>query len=295
MQLTPSISAVYGLLFLSVFCLWLPGQTRVEGDRKRPWWPYPFLLAVLCGLVAGFVHVVAIPIMLALSAAVLGFTGKWGKWGQWLGGAAMVILGLGLMAHLLPGFSNQKYIDGLKLTSGSTPYSSYLNFDKTMMGLFFLALTHQRVSRVADWKHIGVKLPLNLLIVLLIIMPVSLALGYVRFEPKLVSILPVWILVNLASTCMAEEMFFRGFVQKTLMTAWGKTRLGAFLALLTASLAFGLLHYRGGPYYVLLSTLAGMGYGYAYHRTGKIESAILTHFLLNFLHILLFTYPAAAT
>ena len=46
--------------------------------------------------------------------------------------------------------------------------------------------------------------------------------------------------------------------------------------------------------YVLLSTLAGVGYGAAYHVTGRVEAGMLVHFLLNLTHLFLFTYPFAA-
>jgi len=42
----------------------------------------------------------------------------------------------------------------------------------------------------------------------------------------------------------------------------------------------------------VLSTVAGLGYGWVYQRTGRIEASILTHFALNLVHFLLFTYPA---
>lgn len=40
------------------------------------------------------------------------------------------------------------------------------------------------------------------------------------------------------------------------------------------------------------ATLAGIGYGLAYWRSGRIEAAILTHFAVNAAHFVLFTYPA---
>lgn len=43
---------------------------------------------------------------------------------------------------------------------------------------------------------------------------------------------------------------------------------------------------------MLLAFVAGMGYGWIYYRAKRIEASILTHFTLNFLHILFFTYPA---
>jgi membrane protease YdiL (CAAX protease family) len=46
---------------------------------------------------------------------------------------------------------------------------------------------------------------------------------------------------------------------------------------------------------VLLATVAGLFYGAAYLRTRRIEGAILTHFALNAVHFLAFTYPALAS
>ncbi|MFZ4115592.1 MAG: hypothetical protein ACOYK6_02570 [Chthoniobacterales bacterium] len=37
-----------------------------------------------------------------------------------------------------------------------------------------------------------------------------------------------------------------------------------------------------------------MLYGWVYHVTKRIEGSMLTHFLLNLTHLLLFTYPALA-
>jgi membrane protease YdiL (CAAX protease family) len=55
---------------------------------------------------------------------------------------------------------------------------------------------------------------------------------------------------------------------------------------------FGLAHAHGGPALVVLATFAGIGYGAAYQRSGRIEAAILAHFALNAAHFLMFTYPA---
>lgn len=87
---------------------------------------------------------------------------------------------------------------------------------------------------------------------------------------------------------MAEEAIFRGLIQRELE----QFRLGSVIALVVASLLFGLAHWAGGPKYVLLSTVAGFGYALAMRRSGRIEGSILTHFLLNSLHYSFFTYPA---
>ncbi len=76
--------------------------------------------------------------------------------------------------------------------------------------------------------------------------------------------------------CMAEEAFFRGFIQKNLSLMMKKIRHGDYLALLIAALLFGLAHYAGGTKYVILATVAGMGYGWVYLTTKRIEGSILT-------------------
>lgn len=42
---------------------------------------------------------------------------------------------------------------------------------------------------------------------------------------------------------------------------------------------------------MLVATLASLGYGWAYQRSGRLEVAILAHFGLNLLHLTLFIYP----
>lgn len=63
--------------------------------------------------------------------------------------------------------------------------------------------------------------------------------------------------------------------------------------MLPAATVFGLAHWGPGWQWVLLATLAGIGYGLAY-RYGGLAAAIATHFGLNLLHFGLFTYPMLA-
>ena len=55
-----------------------------------------------------------------------------------------------------------------------------------------------------------------------------------------------------------------------------------------------MAHLAGGITYVLLATVAGIGYGTAYHLTGRVEAGIVVHFLLNLSHLVLFSYPFVA-
>ncbi|MGR9054256.1 MAG: CPBP family intramembrane glutamic endopeptidase, partial [Gammaproteobacteria bacterium] len=207
----------------------------------------------------------------------------------------VVILASTFFLHLSPGFDNPKIIDGLLLSPDAVPYTKYLGFDSALIGLGILGFGHSRLSEAAAWRSmIKTTMPV-LLLTLAIVLVMSLALGYVYWLPKTTPFFFVWAWGNLFFTCIAEEAFFRGFIQKNLMTALSSFKLGAIFALLIAALLFGLAHIAGGIKYVILAGIAGVGYGWAYLRSGRIEASILTHFTLNLLHFLLFTYPVLAS
>jgi membrane protease YdiL (CAAX protease family) len=124
------------------------------------------------------------------------------------------------------------------------------------------------------------------------VIPVSIALGYVRPDLKFGGFFLQWAWVNLFFTCLAEESFFRGFIQNGLSGLLARYRHGSVVALIIASLSFGIAHFAGGLKYVVLATIAGLGYGLVYQRTRHIEASMLTHFSVNAVHFLFFTYPA---
>ena len=94
---------------------------------------------------------------------------------------------------------------------------------------------------------------------------------------------------NLLFTCVAEEALFRDLIQQGVAS-----RSKPWLGLLVASLLFGAAHLAGGPLLVLLAALAGACYGLAFLLSGRLSVAIAIHFLFNFAHLALFTYPLAS-
>jgi membrane protease YdiL (CAAX protease family) len=97
---------------------------------------------------------------------------------------------------------------------------------------------------------------------------------------------------NLLITCVTEEAFFRGFLLAGLARGMAGRRYGVAVAVVVSTVLFGLAHAPGGPLLVVFATLAGLGYAAAYLRSGRIEGAILTHFALNAVHFVAFTYPS---
>lgn len=104
--------------------------------------------------------------------------------------------------------------------------------------------------------------------------------------------LPEWWWVfafnNLLFTCVAEEVLFRGYIQRQL-----GQYVPPLVAIAIASILFGLAHFSGGLLFVLVATLAGGLYGLTYLWTGKLSAAVLIHFAFNFVHFVFFTYPIA--
>lgn len=62
-------------------------------------------------------------------------------------------------------------------------------------------------------------------------------------------------------------------------------------SIISIAILFGLAHIEGGFTYVVLATIAGTLYGYAYHKAQRIEPAIICHFGVNTFHFLFLAYP----
>jgi len=194
--------------------------------------------------------------------------------------------------HKVPGFFNILAIDKVQLSELSIPFSMYLNFDKVMPALIMFSLSDLYILEKQESKNALRYTFLSLSLCIIIIMALSLISGYVLFEPKIPSILPIWTINNFFFVCIAEEVFFRGFLQRTLQNLLPKQQI---LAVIIASLIFGIAHFQGGLIYIGLSSICGFFYGYAYHKTNKILCSMIVHFGLNLCHLLLFTYPALKT
>lgn len=196
--------------------------------------------------------------------------------------------------HKIPGFNNYKLIPEMVISKNAIPFTMYLNFDKALVGIFILSFYTEFAPGFKEWLKIFKGVMLIGIPTIILTVSLAAAMGYIAFEPKIVSFLPIWMAVNLLFVCVAEEAFFRRLIQGNLA---GKMNFkgGALVAILVASIIFGLGHFAGGIKYMLAATVAGIGYGYAYHKTQRIESAILAHFALNLVHICFFTYPALSS
>ena len=191
------------------------------------------------------------------------------------------------------GFPRVPFVDSVRLSLDATVWSMGLGFTKVVTGIFILGILHQ--ERVRSWRELAdvlKRVAPVFLVTVTAVMVCALALGYVRFDPKWTPLFLVWAPANLFFTCLAEEAFFRGILQREISALGSNRKLAANSAVIVVALLFGLTHIGGGWKYAFLAALGGVGYGWAYLRTQRIEAAMAVHFALNATHFLLFTYPA---
>ena len=288
-HLSAALVTTYGLLALAVCSLWVAPFKLASGQAVAPW---PFMLALACasGLATGLLAPLAIAAIVALGAlAVAARRSKDGPVKVLLMVATACML-LAMSMHRFPGFVNPPLVTDMVVSAAGEPVTHRLNFDKAAAGLILFALFCVPARTRTEWREVG----RHYWIILgtpLVVLPVGLLVGYVDVDLKLLAYTPVFLVLNLLFTCVTEEAFFRGFIQEQLSRAMERWKAGPAVAMCLAALLFGLAHAGGGWLFVGLATLAGLGYGYAYLRSKRIETAILAHLALNGMHFIAFTYP----
>ncbi|NLY75430.1 MAG: CPBP family intramembrane metalloprotease [Firmicutes bacterium] len=278
----------YALLMGSIIAMWLPVSLFTKNFKLSH---LLLLLAAAAGLIyeildlTGLATVMTVIIVLLLrnridnNALFITIT---------------FIVSVLFFLHRLPGFNNYLFIPATVISKNGIPYAMRLNFDKALAGFFILNFYDELARGVKPWLEIIKAAALTGVPTITAAVTLALALGYIRFEPKTVSFLPIWMAVNLLFVCVPEEAFFRRLIQGNLSRKLN-FKGGKIAALFVASFIFGLGHYGGGLRYALIATVAGIGYGFAYHKTQRIETGILVHFALNLVHICFFTYPALSS
>lgn len=284
----------FGLLGVAICAVWLAPLQLSRTVRIAPWMIF-FAMATASGMAAGFVAPAGV-IGLLVFGGMAYLTGSplAGPLLRPACGVATAFLALGLALHKVPGFDNPLLIANARFTPDALPYTQYANFDKASVGLILLAFLCPRAGTTAEWRALLRRMLPIAAATVAAVMALALAMGVVRPEVKWPAYTLVFLATNLLFTCVAEEAFFRGFVQDRLARLWPATRAWQVAVLLLSAALFGLAHLGGGPAYALLATVAGFGYAYAFYTTRRIEAAILTHFAFNAVHFVAFTYPAIA-
>lgn len=279
------IVTTYIFLLLSVLMCWLP--------HRIPFWMFMLMSAVIFGLSSGVLTMLSLPFIISMGiAAYYVQQSSSGKLIHLIAGISLFILGITASMHVIVGFHNFKILNNVYFSTDAIPYNLYLNFDEVVVGIFIIGFSRNLINQFKDLLCvIRQSLPITLAIIIILMLP-GLALNFVHFDPKFSSYFWVWAPVNLLFTCVAEEAFYRGFIQHSLSQLLSKIPFGHAVAILLTSIIFGFRHTGKFDAMMLLATIAGIAYGYAYAKSKRIESSIFVHFSFNLTHFLLFTYPA---
>ncbi|WP_309744762.1 MULTISPECIES: CPBP family intramembrane glutamic endopeptidase [unclassified Chamaesiphon] len=280
---------VFGLLTTAITSVWIP--------RELFNWKYAygsiclFLLTLVSAVFYGYVNFIAVPVIFVFSSGFM-LLRQERSFLKLVGAMLITVLSIGFMSHWVPGFHNPALIKNSIISADGIPYSLSLDFDKALIGFFYILLGTVMIRTVREFKASVKTCLVGVWLIVACLLPSSVVMGYVRPDLKFGEFFLQWAWINLFFTCLAEEAFFRGFIQTRLSILLASYRYGSVIALIVASSLFGIAHFAGGFKYVILATMAGLGYGLVYSRTRHIEASVLTHFSVNAIHFLFFTYPA---
>lgn len=213
-----------------------------------------------------------------------------------------------LATHRIPGFHGQPLLAPTAICDGCQNLWLLGHLDKPFVGLLLFAialggLTHRprpTASPATARPSLGSNARVTvttIVVVTLVVMGVMSLLSAVRWAPKApdASTVVMFLALNLFFTTFAEEIFFRMFLHDALRRAAPSTFDQPWKIIAVSTALFGVAHVGGGPLLMLGAAIAGLGYGYVYEKTQRIEWAIAAHFGVNVTHFFLFSYPRLAS
>ncbi|KAI3491811.1 hypothetical protein L1887_43913 [Cichorium endivia] len=186
-----------------------------------------------------------------------------------------VAIAVALVLHVIPGFHNPKVLDAVVVGPQSIPFSMYFNMDKAVVPFFlitcmptlFVAKPLYKAGKVG-WGILILAIPALLLL--------AVALGGLRIEPHAPEWFAQFALANIFFVSLAEEALFRGYLQQRLSRI-----IHPVVALLIASVIFGLMHYSGGLLLIIFASLSGIIYGLAWMWSGRLKDVFMNSRLLS--------------
>ncbi|ALN93088.1 CPBP family intramembrane glutamic endopeptidase [Lysobacter gummosus] len=280
--------SIWGLLCAAAALLWWPRARKASLALLT--------VTMVAALARGLLDPLALMSFALLILAAWLVTPARAKGARIAGHVLFVLVAFALGLHLMPGFHNPQLIQDLRLTPDSAPMSLYFNFDKPLAG-FWLLLCWPLLRLYGEGERpVAASLAAGLIgatVAGVLCLGLALALHLLTWAPKWPAFGALWALNNLLLVALTEEAMFRGYLLESLQRRWREVRHGATYATMVSALAFGLVHAGGGWRWVVLATLAGLAYGWAY-RKGGLLGAVLAHFGLNLLHFTVFTYPMLA-
>ena len=283
------------LLGLAICAVWIPDLNVGRNLRVPPWIPL-LVIAVVAGLmhdVLDWRGAAVVAVLCALATASVRNETAAVRRGLTIGAVA---LSFALGVQLVPGFQPSVFLEGVRLSPDAAPMRLTAHFAPGVAGLVLMAFYCRRARTLREAWAAARPTAAIAVTTTVVVVGAAWAAGYVRPDWKVPDFTAAHLAKILLWTTVLEEAFFRGVIQDRLARAsFIAARPGmSWLPIAVSSVLFGLAHAPGGWTYVGLATLAGVGYGLAYAKTGLVEAAMATHFLVNATHFVAFTYPHIA-
>ena len=120
----------------------------------------------------------------------------------------MLVVAAGLFLHAWPGFHNPVVISDAVLGLESQPYTKYLNFDKGLAALFLLGIYAPDRTATDDGVRQTHAFVWRFAVLVAGVLALTLAAGYVRWDPKLPAWWALWLWSMVFLTALPEETLF---------------------------------------------------------------------------------------
>jgi len=196
-----------------------------------------------------------------------------------------------LADNMITGFKTWEIIQNEIISSDGARYSLNLYFDKVIAGLGLLIFGITPLRRVSHIKTMLLSMMPGSIMSIITVASLGMLLGVVAIDLKFPDIWIVWIAISLLVNSVAEEVIFRFYLQGGISRFLEGNPFAGFISISVASMAFTIYHAPNSTNFLASVFLASLFFGYVYHKTKRIESAILLHFITNTIHFFVFTYP----
>lgn len=254
-------------------------------------WRYAFWLVLLIGYLRGSIELLALIPLGALLLLTSQLKSSYAIALKVILTTAIAVISLALGFHLFDGFKPDTIYENILIGKAEIPYSLRANYDKALAGFILMGwLAHYNRYRF-EAKNLITAINVSA-VGIIFLFSLGIAFGQ-SFDPKLNTYVLTFYGVNLLFTCISEQAFFSLLIQFNLEKIFKFLRRGEYFALFLTAIVFSLAHYSPNADLssLLLTSIAGVIYAYIYKMTKCVEITIAAHWLVNIIHITLFTYP----
>lgn len=265
------------MTFLAFLCLTASFLSLWLTKEKKIWFSL-ISLSWIFGILAGHIQLAGCLTIFLLTSLFLAYEKKQSVLLFFI----LIFFCMGIKLRFFQGFSPYVITDRFRI-----------GLENPLIGLFPLALFIPLAKTKEDFRSVLKGLAVGMIgisfIAFLVIFFKVIPLNF-KIPPHMA----LRTFSNLILTSIPEEAFYRGFLQNQFEKYLKQIPFGKTLSLILSSSIFTFAHIYWSPNIAILAFtfVASLLYGTVYLYSKRIESAILTHFLLNLVHMSLFSYHA---